>query len=131
MSNEQYFFGAKECLNITKIGVCATTIAGEQAVGKHYEVYFEDADLILIPDNDQPGRRNGKSRVQILSVVKRLRWLELPNLLKGDASDWIKNEQGIQESLDKLLRERFEWTVQIKALKNFHLKETEEELIRG
>ena len=61
-----------------------------------YEDYFKDADLILVPDNDRPGREGmAKVGTQISSVVKRLRWLELPNLpLKGDASDWIENERG-------------------------------------
>ena len=100
ISNKQAIFfveGEKDADNLSKIGVCATTIAGGAGKWrKRYEDYFKDADLILVPDNDRPGREGMvKVGTQISSVVKRLRWLELPNLpLKGDASDWIENERG-------------------------------------
>ena len=47
-----YFFveGEKDADNLSKIGVCATTIAGGAGKWrKRYEDYFKDADLILVP----------------------------------------------------------------------------------
>ena len=127
ISNEQPVFfveGEKDADNLTKFGFCSSTIAGGAGKWKkYYEKYFKDADLILVPDNDLPGRKGmEKVGIEIFSVVKRLRWLKLPNLPpKGDISDWIEIEKGNSEKFEKVVQETavdwdsskllpFEWT---------------------
>ena len=74
--------GEKDADNLSKLGLEATTIAGGAGKWlKSYLQYFKDADLVLIPDNDVAGRKGmAKIGESVLSVVKHLRWLELPGL---------------------------------------------------
>ena len=51
------------------------------------------APVILLPDNDEPGKAHMRHIAQQLhGKVADLRWLELPGLPdKGDVSDWLNN----------------------------------------
>lgn len=104
--------GEKDSDNLTKLGAPATT--GPMGAGKwpfELTAYFEDADVVIIPDNDpQAQDKDGIPRfhketgrpvfpgqdhaeligLAILGAAKSVRVLELPGLpLKGDVSDWI------------------------------------------
>ena len=135
ISNEQPVFfveGEKDADNLSKLGVCATTIAGGAGKWKDSLTnFFKHADLILVPDNDQPGLKGmTKIGTEIFSVVKRLRWLKLPNLpLKGDTSDWIEIEQGTSEKLRQVVEEKaFDWdNTKLQHFKNAFVPHTETE----
>ena len=84
--------GEKDADAAIKLGFNATTIVG--GAGKwrpEYRMHFKDANLVLLPDNDEPGRRGMDLIAKALNgSAKRIRILNLPNLPpKGDLSDWI------------------------------------------
>ena len=91
---EKVFFveGEKDADRGNKEGLyCTTVVGGAGKWRSEYEKYFKNADVILIPDNDDAGFR-GVQRIaeKITSVSKRIRILPLPGVKKGgDLSDWF------------------------------------------
>ena len=89
--------GEKDVHSAEKLGFVATTIpggakssGGEKIVDECAE-WFNGADLLLCPDNDESGkpwmRMIGK---QLQTKAERIRWLELPGIgHKEDLSNWI------------------------------------------
>lgn len=57
-----------------------------------YNDFFKDRHVILLPDNDLPGRKHVLQVVKNLAgVASNVRVLELPGLPpKGDVSDWLR-----------------------------------------
>lgn len=55
--------------------------------------YLAGRDVIVVPDNDPPGRKHAESICRSLAgIASRIRILELPDLPdKGDVSDWLTN----------------------------------------
>lgn len=84
--------GERDANQLMQLGFLATTSpGGTNAYRSELARYFEDRDVILVPDNDKPGRKYmravGKSLEDVASSVK---WLELPGLPeKGDVSDFF------------------------------------------
>ena len=72
-----------------KIGITASTLAGGIGGWDSYDLkdYFNSADLVLIPDNDDAGRE-GMMRFgeRVSRHAKRLRWLELSDLKQKETS---------------------------------------------
>jgi hypothetical protein len=68
---------------------------------------FTGADVIILPDNDGPGRDHaGLVAKKLRGTAKRIRNLDLPNLhAKGDIADWLANG-GTQEGLLRLVSEQ-------------------------
>jgi putative DNA primase/helicase len=63
-----------------------------------YTAALAGADLILIPDNDEPGRAHMRHVAESLAGSARVRWLDLPDLPeKGDVSDWLNQGHTIDE----------------------------------
>jgi hypothetical protein len=95
IANERTVFiveGEKDADNLAKWGIAATTNAGGS--GKWHEefsAFFHDADVVIVPDNDEAGRNHANQVAASLDgIASRVRLLALPGLpLKGDASDWI------------------------------------------
>lgn len=87
-----YVEGEKDADNGNLLGGFSfTTVAG--GCGKWRDEYAEhlrDADIIFIPDNDEPGIK-GVLRVakKLRGIAKRIRILSLPVGYKEDLSDWI------------------------------------------
>lgn len=84
--------GEKDADNLAKEGVQATCNA--MGAGKWPEglsAHFKDADVTILPDNDDAGRQHAAVvAASLKDVVKKLRVLELPDLPpKGDVSDWL------------------------------------------
>jgi putative DNA primase/helicase len=85
--------GEKDADTLTELGYVATT--APMGAGKWKEQYSETlagAEVIIIPDNDPPGRKHVE---QIATSLKEkdcaVRVLDLPNLpAKGDVSDWLE-----------------------------------------
>jgi putative DNA primase/helicase len=65
---------------------------------------FKDSDIVILPDNDEPGRKHKKLVASKLhGVAKRIRILELPGLRpKGDIADWLA-AGGTREELLRLI----------------------------
>lgn len=104
-----YFVEGEKCVEALKsLGLCAVTMAGGVSGWAKYDQdyipYFKDADAVIIPDNDGPGKSLGK-RVycDLLKASKRVRYLELPKLSdKEDVADWIL-KGGTAAKLESLL----------------------------
>lgn len=100
--------GEKDCDRLWDIGLVATTNPG--GVGKWHNSYTEalrQADLIIIPDNDRPGREHANQVAKsCYGIAKQIRILELPNLNGNikDVSDWLENGGTIEE-LEQLVAE--------------------------
>jgi 5S rRNA maturation endonuclease (ribonuclease M5) len=89
--------GEKDVDNLAKIGIAATCNHGGAGKGKWkpavHGAHLKGANVIVIPDNDQPGRDHARSIAHSLkNWAADVRLLELPNLLPGgDVSDWLGN----------------------------------------
>jgi len=96
VSNGELIFiveGEKDADNMAKVGLTATT--NPFGAGKwhaEYSNYLKNADVVIIPDNDEVGRRHAEQVARsLIGKAKRIRLLELPNLpTKGDVSDWLE-----------------------------------------
>ncbi len=96
-----------DALRSAKIGIDATTFpAGAGKWRKEYAQHFAGADVVIIPDNDAPGRSHARDIAGGLSsVAKRVRILDLAACWpacpeKGDISDWIA-AGGTRHQLDQ------------------------------
>lgn len=84
--------GEKDTDNLRRLGVVATTNPG--GAGKwrdDYSIFLKDWDVVVLPDNDGPGRNHASLvRRSLHGVAHSVRVLALPGLGdKGDVSDWI------------------------------------------
>ena len=89
--------GEKDADRLQKDGLVATTNAG--GAGKwrdELNAWFEDRDVIILPDNDEAGRKHAFAVAQKLNgIARRIRVVELPGLApKGDVSDWLHWQKG-------------------------------------
>ncbi len=100
VNNKQQVFiveGEKDVDNLVKLGFVATTnfdgASRSKAKSKwriEYNRYFERADVILIPDNDNPGRAHMDNiQKNLIDIVNSIKRLELVVPEKGDVSDWL------------------------------------------
>lgn len=84
--------GEKDVDNLRRLGVVATCNPG--GAGKwppHFAAWFKGADVVILPDNDEAGRKHAEAvQANLRPVVRSLARLDLPGLPhKGDPSDWI------------------------------------------
>jgi len=96
--------GEKDVDNLVDAGFVATTNAG--GVNKwrsEYNQFLKDKDVVLIPDNDEAGKRHIEKIAESLNGIARsIKILELPDLEpKGDVSDYLKKHT--PEDLQKLI----------------------------
>ncbi len=104
--------GEKVADRLTKLGLVATCNSG--GAGKwrsEFAAHFENRDVVVIPDNDAPGRKHANQvAASLFSTAKSVRVLELPNLEeKGDVSDWF-GQGGTVEQLRTLYKSTDTWT---------------------
>ena len=72
-----------------------------------YDRHFADADVLIIPDNDEAGWRHANSvGAHLRSVAARVRVLVLPDA--KDLSAWVESG-GTREQLDALIASAPEW----------------------
>ena len=109
--------GEKDVDRAMAMGFVATTFVG--GAGKwrdEYSEYFRDADVVLIPDNDDPGLY-GMTEIatKLHDTASRIRMLELPGLGPRqekhgkDFSDWIELEGNTKNTLEKIISDLQEW----------------------
>ena len=100
-----YIVEGEKCADdlIDKFALPATTFHG--GAGKWYpEVlqYFQGKNLILLPDNDTPGKEHMQRLAHAFkNTAKSIKIVELPGLeIKGDISDWITTGNTKEKLLD-------------------------------
>ena len=112
--------GQKDVDTLTSFGFTATTLT---PLGKEWDSslnrYFEGRNIVLLPDNDGPGREYSYIIGSGLSgIANSIRWLELPGLVnKEDVSNWF-DKSGTAKELIELT----------KSAKDFKDIQEEEEL---
>jgi putative DNA primase/helicase len=86
-------------------GLPATCCAqGAERWQPEHSAYLRDADVVLLPDNDEAGFKHvAKVGAMLSGIAKRARILILPDLpAKGDIKDWA-DAGGTREQLDALI----------------------------
>ncbi len=104
--------GEKDADNLARLSIVATCNAGGAGKWKdEHSQFLKDADVIILPDNDEPGRKHAQSVARLShGIASRIRILELPGLKeKGDISNWIA-DGGTADQLWALVDEAPEWT---------------------
>lgn len=84
--------GEKDADRLARLDLTATTNSG--GAGKWLECYnaeFQDRDVVILPDNDDAGRKHAdKVAGSLKGVAASVKILELPGLEeKEDVSDWL------------------------------------------
>lgn len=84
--------GEKDADILRKAGLVAT--CNPMGAGKwrdSYREYFRGAEIVILPDNDQPGHRHAANVAKSLQgVASSIRIMRLPDLPdKGDVADWL------------------------------------------
>ncbi|MGW8158916.1 MAG: hypothetical protein ACWGKN_10445 [Desulfoprunum sp.] len=87
------------------LGITATTNNG--GAGKwrdHHSDQLKGAKVVILPDNDAPGRSHGEKVANLLfGKAEEIRILALPNLPeKGDVIDYLNGEDDIEELITRL-----------------------------
>jgi len=105
--------GEKDVHTLERLGVIGTTSPGGAGRGKWRDEYSETlrgADVVLLPDNDAPGRAHMRSAAESLTRREaKVRLLELPGVPdKGDVSDWVE-AGGTLQQLEALVESTVEW----------------------
>jgi putative DNA primase/helicase len=103
--------GEKDVDNLVKLGFVATCNFDGASRSKQkskwheeYNKYFKDANVIIIPDNDNPGHAHMDSvRNNLINIVSSLKRIDLSVPEKNDISDWL--EQGhTKEELESIIK---------------------------
>lgn len=93
--------GEKDCDRLAYLGLVSTCNPMGAGKWRHkYNQYFQGKLVVILPDNDPPGRDHAKDVARNLhGVAASVKVVELPDLPeKGDVSDWIKSG-GTKEAL--------------------------------
>ena len=110
--------GEKDADRVAEMGFVASTFVG--GTGKwrdEYLEYFRDADIVLVPDNDQPGIKGMQDIAeQLHGTAKNIKVLELPGLGERkekhgkDFSDWADIDGNDQKKLNEFISDAPEWS---------------------
>jgi hypothetical protein len=103
--------GEKDVHTLEGAGFVATT--PPQGAGqwkRSYTDVLEGAHVVILPDNDQPGRKHARSIAEALSeTAQSVRVVELGDVPpKGDVTDWMGRGHTADE-LEKLAASQNEW----------------------
>ncbi len=92
--------GEKDADQLVALGLIATTnVSGAGKWRSEYNHYFRGRHVVILPDNDGPGRQHSEHVAQeLVDTAASVRLVNLPGLpLKGDVSDWLANGGTAQE----------------------------------
>jgi putative DNA primase/helicase len=97
--------GEKDADALAELGYTATT--NPMGAGKWRESFgavLANADVVILPDNDEPGRTHAEQvAASLLGVGAVVKIVELPELPpKGDVSDWLDQGHDI-DALEELI----------------------------
>jgi hypothetical protein len=99
--------GEKAADALTSIGAIATTShTGAGSWPTEITQYFTGANVVVIPDNDEPGFSYAKRAIaHLLPVAKSVRYLDLELMMPGDdAYEWVHHAKGTRKELAELAK---------------------------
>lgn len=105
--------GEKDVDNLAKLGIPATCNA--MGAGKwpdELSEHFRNANVVILPDNDEPGRKHRDLVARaLLDVGATVRILDLPGLPeKGDVSDWLDAGGSVDQLYDLVEAKAWRWS---------------------
>lgn len=95
--------GEKDADNLAAYGLTATCNAmGAGKWRKEYNDVFKDKEVIILPDNDEPGRQHAQQVAHNLNgIAASVKVVGLPGLSdKGDVSDWLAAGHAARDLLE-------------------------------
>jgi energy-coupling factor transporter ATP-binding protein EcfA2 len=104
--------GEKDVISVESTGLTATCNAGGSGQWrKSMSDHLQGANVVIIPDNDDPGRQHALDVAgKLLGIASSIKVVELPELpLKGDVTDWIAQGH-TGDDLKRLAFSIKEWT---------------------
>jgi 5S rRNA maturation endonuclease (ribonuclease M5) len=103
--------GEKDVETLRALGCVAT--CNPMGAGKWHEEYsqsLQGAKVVIIPDNDDPGRKHAEQVCHYLQgKAKSIRWLTLSGEGIKDTTDWVEKIKGTKEQLQSLVKNLPEW----------------------
>jgi hypothetical protein len=99
--------GEKAADALISIGAIATTShTGAGSWPTEITQYFTGANVVVIPDNDEPGFSYAKRAIaHLLPVAKSIRYLDLELMMPGDdAYEWVHHMKGTRKELAELAK---------------------------
>lgn len=106
VANAQQVFvveGEKDADRLQALGMVATCNAfGAGKWEEDYATWFKNKDIVILPDNDDPGIKHANDVANKLSsVAKSIKIVTLPDLPpKGDVSDFLDEGHSIYEIIE-------------------------------
>lgn len=93
--------GEKDADSLIRLGLPATTNAmGASKWKPEYSEFLRGKDVVILPDNDEPGRRHADLIAgHIAGIAKTIRVITISQLPKGDVTDWLEQEGGSNDRL--------------------------------
>lgn len=123
--------GEKDCQTLSDWNILATTNSGGAANWRpDHAAYFAGADVVVLTDNDKPGRERGekvaKSLTEARAKVRVLDWKDwwkdAPE--KADVTDWRDHAEGTAERLYEIIDRLKSWApVKERRFKRLSLSE--------
>ena len=104
--------GEKDADRLADLDLTATTNpCGAGKWRREYTPHLKDRHIVILPDNDAPGREHAQKVARALhGVAASVKMVELPGLPpKGDVSDWLA-KGGTRDELLRLAAEAPEWS---------------------
>lgn len=92
--------GEKDADRLAREGLVATTNSGGAGKWrKEYAQALQGRDVVILPDNDDAGRKHGQQVARSLhGVARSVKVVDLPGLPeKGDVSDWLAAGHTVEE----------------------------------
>jgi hypothetical protein len=105
--------GEKDVENLAKLGIPATCNAmGAGKWPEELNAHFRGANVVILPDNDEPGRNHRDLVARSLApVAASVRVLDLPGLgEKGDVSDWLAAGGTVDKFYDLVETKAWRWS---------------------
>ncbi len=106
--------GEKDAETLHCLGLVASTNSGGAGKwSREFSKYFKGRDVVIFPDNDEPGRKHAEEVARnLLPVARSIKIIPLPGLEEhGDISDWCAKVGGrAKEALCTLVQDTQAWT---------------------